>query len=100
MSTADTQTPQWNALNRPWNGTYPLMADVTSTVSRNGDLVHKMYIEVGGQDAGGTIDFTTLVSHGSRPSISKSEVRESTDSQDTGWSGLNLQRKNWYNWNC
>ena len=45
LSTADTLTFQWKAIEQTFNGTQGFGQSVTATISRNGDLVHRMYLE-------------------------------------------------------
>ena len=42
------------SIEQTWNGTSTANGRCTATVSRNGDLVHKMYVEVAGTLAGAT----------------------------------------------
>ena len=56
MSTADTPTSQWKPIEQTVNGSLGYGNRVSSTVSRNGDLVGKMYLEYvqSGNDATAT----------------------------------------------
>ena len=40
------------AIEQTWNGSSTTDGRCTATISRNGDLIHKMFIEVGGERAG------------------------------------------------
>ena len=43
------------AIEQTWNGSDTTNGRCTATISRNGDLVHRMYLEIDGTLAGGTI---------------------------------------------
>ena len=85
------------SIEQTLNGTYAVSSRQTSTISRNGDLVYKMYIEVGGTVA---TEQRFQLSHGSRPSISKLGGQESTNSQVPTWPMRGeLSQTQWFNWN-
>ena len=50
------------AIEQTWNGSSVTNGRCTATISRNGDLVHRMYLEVSGSTPGNT-DKITLVQH-------------------------------------
>ena len=49
LSTADTPTSPWRLLSRPGMVASNANGRCTATISRNGDLVHRMYLEVTGK---------------------------------------------------
>ena len=55
LSTADTPTSLWKPSEQTWNGQSTADGRCTATISRNGDLIHKMYIELQGVTAGGGV---------------------------------------------
>merc|ERR1711959_442114 len=43
------------SIQQTWNGSYAVSSRQTATISRNGDLIHKMYLQ---QTVGADTDFT------------------------------------------